>query len=145
MAVRSGTVPSNPRVVTSERDSYVARIGCVLVVDDDPEVRDVTEAILTKAGYLVVTAENGDEGLTLVRSARPALIFLDLNMPVMGGAEFRQAQRRDPELIRIPTVVMTAAADEPLLDLAIEETLRKPVHMDDLMRIVRRHCVSSRR
>jgi CheY-like chemotaxis protein len=113
----------------------------VLVVDDDPELREIMEAVLAKAGYSVVVAADGHEGLKLMRSVRPALVFLDINMPIMDGAEFRESQRRDPDMIRIPTVVMTAANTEPLLDLAVEETLRKPFHLDDLMRIVRRHVV----
>ncbi|HEY1546675.1 MAG TPA: response regulator [Kofleriaceae bacterium] len=114
--------------------------GCVLVIDDDPEIREMMDAVLTKSGFVVVTAADGDEGLRLVRSERPALIFLDIHMPVTDGAAFREAQRRDAELIRIPTVVMTAADGEPLLDLAVAETLRKPARLNDLLRIARRYC-----
>jgi CheY-like chemotaxis protein len=116
-----------------------------LIVDDDPESVEVIHEILAREGYDVETAANGADALALLDSIRPALIFLDVQMPVMDGAEFRQVQRRDRDLIRIPTIVMTAAAVEPLLDLAVEETLRKPVRKDELLRIVRRHCVPSQR
>jgi CheY-like chemotaxis protein len=119
--------------------------GCVLVIDDDPDIRDMMDAILTKSGYVVVTAADGDEALRLVRSMRPALIFLDIQMPVVDGAAFREAQRRDAALIRIPTVVMTAADVEPFLDLAVVETLRKPAHLEDVLRIARQHCVPAAR
>ena len=112
----------------------------VLIVDDDPDVRDMMDAVLTNAGYTVETATNGDEALKLLRSIRPELILLDIKMPTMDGAEFRQAQRREPELLRIPTVVMTAAPVEALLDLAVKETLRKPVGKAELLATVRRHC-----
>ena len=101
------------------------------------------EALLARSGYAVETAADGEQALWLLRSIHPALIFLDISMPIMDGAEFRQAQRRDRELIRIPTVVMTGADVEPLLDLAVEGTLRKPVRKNDLLTIVRRHCIQS--
>jgi CheY-like chemotaxis protein len=118
--------------------------GCVLIVDDDPEVRDMMDAVFTNAGYEVITASDGEEALELLRSIRPALIFLDINMPRLDGAEFRQAQRRDRDWIRIPTVVMTGAAHEPVLDLAVKETVRKPVNKGELLAIVERHCIPSR-
>jgi CheY-like chemotaxis protein len=138
--IRRTGIRSAENDTSSIRDADLSQSGSILVVDDDREIRELMEAILSKAGYAVAVAADGDEALRLMRSIRPSLIFLDINMPIMDGAEFRQAQRRDPDLIRIPTVVMTAANTEPLLDLAVEETLRKPVHCDDLMRIVRRHC-----
>lgn len=114
--------------------------GCVLVVDDDPDVRDMMDAVLTNAGYAVETAENGYEALALLRSIRPAMIFLDVNMPMMDGPEFRAAQRRDPDLLSIPTVVMTAGAVDPMLDSDVEQTLRKPARKAELLAIVQRHC-----
>lgn len=112
----------------------------VLVVDDDVDTRDMVEQLLTAASYSVVTASDGHEALELLKTIRPGLILLDVQMPVMNGAEFRQVQRRDPDLIRIPTVVISGAASEPILDLAIDEALKKPVHRADLMRLVERHC-----
>jgi CheY-like chemotaxis protein len=112
----------------------------VLVVDDDVDTREMVEQLLTAASYSVVTASDGREALDLLETIRPALILLDVQMPVMDGAEFRQLQRRDPTLIRIPTVVISGAASEPVLDLAIDEALKKPVTRADLMRLVERHC-----
>ncbi|NVB85287.1 MAG: response regulator [Kofleriaceae bacterium] len=112
----------------------------VLVVDDDPDARDLMEMFLTKEGYSVRTAANGREALELLQTIRPSLILLDVQMPVMDGMEFREHQRRDRELLSIPTVVLTGAAVEPMLDLAVDEALRKPVRGVDLMKIVRRHC-----
>ena len=99
----------------------------VLVVDDDVDTREMVEQLLTAASYSVVTASDGREALELLETIRPVLILLDVQMPVMEGAEFRQQQRRDPALLRIPTVVISGAASEPVLDLAIDEALKKPV------------------
>src|SRR5262245_11175660 len=98
-----------------------------LVIDDEPDARELLARIIRKAGYSVATAADGQEGLDLLRSIGPDVILVDLMMPGMDGAPFRQVMRRDRDLIQIPTVVMTATHEETMLDLAVEETLRKPV------------------
>ncbi len=112
----------------------------MLVIDDDPEARDMLAAIVEKAGYTVVTASHGGEGLELLRTLQPELIFLDVCMPIVNGHEFRQEQRRHREWLKIPTVVMTGIDDEPMLDVAVEATLRKPVRARELIAIVERYC-----
>jgi len=116
------------------------RVVSVFVIDDDPEAREVLAAILTTAGYSVVTACDGREALELLPTIRPELIFLDVRMPIVDGLEFRQAQRRNKDWIKIPTIVMTGVEDEPVLDVAVEDTLRKPIGAKDLLVIVARHC-----
>jgi CheY-like chemotaxis protein len=113
----------------------------VLVIDDDPESRDMIDAVLTRAGYTVALAANGLEGLGLLRALRPELILLDVCMPICDGAQFRQEQRRNREWIKIPTIVMTGFADEPVLDIAVEEALRKPIHSSELLAIAATHCI----
>ena len=147
MATRLGTSQRSTASVAAPARSADDLDGdltdvAVLVVDDDPDIRDMMSALLTKHGYSVETASNGVEALAMLRVVRPSVILLDICMPMMDGAEFRQAQRRDVRLLRIPTVVMTASNLEPLLDLAVEETLRKPIRARELLRVVRSHCVS---
>ena len=113
----------------------------VLLVDDEQDVRDLVSEILSRAGYTVRTASDGRDAIEVLDHVRPRVIIMDLQMPVMNGAEFRQAQRRNREWIKIPTVVMTGTTDEPLLDLAIEETLKKPVRAFKLLEIVGRHAI----
>jgi CheY-like chemotaxis protein len=112
----------------------------VLIVDDDDDAREMLAGVVEQAGYTVQTARNGSEGLDRLRQARPELILLDVIMPVMDGTMFRQEQRRHWDWLHIPTIVMTGAYDEPMLDLAVEETLKKPVGADTVLEIVRRHC-----
>jgi CheY-like chemotaxis protein len=112
----------------------------VMIVDDDTDAREVLADLIRKAGYTVVTARDGDEALAWLREVKPQLIVLDVIMPGMDGAQFRQQQRRNPTWIRIPTVVMTGAADEPMLDVAVAETLRKPVSATDVLGFVAQHC-----
>lgn len=113
----------------------------VLLVDDEQDVRDLVSEILSRAGYTVRTASDGRDAIEVLDSVRPRVIIMDLQMPIMNGHEFRQAQRRNREWIKIPTVVMTGTTDEPLLDLAIEETLKKPVRAFKLLEIVGRHAI----
>jgi CheY-like chemotaxis protein len=113
----------------------------VLLVDDEQDVRELLAEILSRAGYTVRTAADGRDAIGVLDHVRPSVIIMDLQMPVMNGAEFRQAQRHNREWIRIPTIVMTGTTDEPQLDLAVEETLRKPVHARKLLEIVSRHAI----
>lgn len=128
------------RSVAGERASAGRRAISVLVIDDDPDTHDMLQLMLQREGYSVVTAAHGREALERLQAIRPELILLDIQMPIMDGHGFREAQRRDRALLRIPTVVMTGSADEPMLDLAVEETLVKPIHRARLLEVVARYC-----
>ncbi|GEP07411.1 response regulator [Methylobacterium oxalidis] len=82
--------------------------GPVLVVDDDPDVRERMTALLTHEGWRVTSAENGRAGLEAVGVRRPGLILLDLMMPEMDGFGFLRELRAKPEWRDIPVVVLTA-------------------------------------
>ena len=118
----------------------------VLVIDDDAESREVMADLLRGAGYSVRTASNGHEGLNVLQEVRPALILLDVHMPIMDGPHFREAQRQDASWIGIPTVVMTSDPEvNATLDIAVETTLRKPIKVGALIALVERHCGPRRR
>lgn len=115
----------------------------VLIVDDDPDIREIFALLLTSQGYRVVSAANGAAALArLAEGLRPCLILLDLRMPVMSGAGFRDRQRSDAALSAIPTVVLSAdrEAEESARRLAAQGCLMKPVELADLMATVRRYC-----
>jgi CheY-like chemotaxis protein len=87
----------------------VAGESCrVLVVDDDPDVRDLLRPTFQKEGWIVDEAENGDVALRRLAEARPDLILLDLLMPAMDGFDFAARVRGDPQFAGVPIVVMTA-------------------------------------
>src|SRR5574340_1100683 len=104
--------------------------GEVLLVEDDAAIRDALRELLEAEGFVVQGAANGREALARLRAGghRPRLILLDLMMPVMDGWEFRQAQRGDPALARIPVVVLTAAdgAEDLIADMKVAACLSKP-------------------
>ena len=91
----------------------------VLVVEDDEGTREMLRYLVESAGYPVATASNGREALEQLRNGLiPSLILLDLMMPVMDGWQFRAAQLRDGDLLKIPTVVYSAVGN-------IRETVEK--------------------
>lgn len=117
------------------------RAVSVLVIEDDVDTRDQITSVLQNAGYSVATASDGSEALSMLQTIRPEVIFLDVQMPIMDGPHFREAQRRDRDLLEIPTVVMTGdRSAEPMLDIGVEETLRKPIKVRELLAIARQYC-----
>lgn len=115
----------------------------VLLIEDDPFLRDAMVLELESRGLHVFTAANGAEGLALAREGpRPSLILLDLNMPVMSGWEFRAHQLQDPKLAGIPVVVLSARgdADRQAHSLGVDAALAKPVDLDRLQDVLRRYC-----
>jgi len=115
---------------------------CILVVDDDADIRESVVDALSDEGYRVAGASDGGEALRLLRveKLRPALILLDVMMPGMDGAAFRDAQLKDPELAGIPVVVFTAngSASDTALRLQADGYLKKPAPLDDLLTVVDR-------
>jgi len=124
--------------------------GNVLIVEDDPDTREMLATLLTTEGFYAVAAEDGLEALHLLRTVRhrapqaPCLVLLDLTMPRLGGHEFRRAQLNDPILAAIPIAVMSGATDatERALTLGAVATLTKPIDVDVLIEVVRRYCVT---
>jgi two-component system alkaline phosphatase synthesis response regulator PhoP len=121
----------------------------VLVVDDEPNVRDYLAQILRDAGFRVVTAGDGVEALALIRASPPDFISLDLVMPRMSGHKLLYELRKDRDLSRIPVVIVTAHAqdemgNEDLHDIMHNRViqgpgvyLEKPVSARDYVRCVR--------
>ncbi len=82
--------------------------GVVLLVDDEPHIPMVVGRKLKAAGYEVITASDGEEGLAVAQDATPDIIITDLQMPYMSGAELAEALRADEKLSTIPVVLLTA-------------------------------------
>src|SRR5262245_11705587 len=90
----------------------------VLVIDDDENVRMLFARALKLEGYDVGTAATAEEGLSLIREARPSAIFLDLKMPYMNGAGFLFRLREDPAIRDIPVAVITGMTNVDQATLA---------------------------
>ncbi len=96
------------KLAGGENGNHAARARDVLIVDDEPDLRNVLEQAITQAGYMVRTAAGGLEALRLIDQDHPGVILLDLMMPDMDGFEVLQRIRSNPLTSNIPVVVLTA-------------------------------------
>jgi CheY-like chemotaxis protein len=113
--------------------------GQVLIVEDHADLRDMLAVLLESEGFDVQTATNGAEALARLEESRPAVILLDLMMPVMSGDEFRRRQLADPRYRDVPVICMTAAHDGRVRAdrLRAVEYFQKPLDFDRLLTVVR--------
>lgn len=109
----------------------------VLIVEDEPDSREMLAEVLTSEGYDVSSAENGLVGLEFVRSARVDLIITDVMMPFMDGAAMLAEIHRDPGLRAIPVIILTAADGADLARRFSCALMRKPIRIDAFLRLVR--------
>jgi two-component system, sensor histidine kinase and response regulator len=117
-----------------------ANSGEILVIDDDPTVRDLMARFLTKLGFHVVTAESGAEALRLAKKVNPLLITLDVMMPEMDGWRVLKQLKADPELAEIPVIMVTVVDNEPMAAaLGASSYLIKPVVRDRLAVLVEQY------
>jgi len=113
----------------------------LLVVDDDPDMRDAISELLEEEGYRVVRVENGRAALEFLRAGgRPSMILLDMMMPVMSGWQFRREQQRDPSIQCIPVVMITASEERRADLIPNQQVLTKPVRADEVLKSVHRYC-----
>jgi CheY-like chemotaxis protein len=80
----------------------------ILIVDDEPDIVSYLEMLLQDQGFETVSAADGNEALEAVREDPPDLVSLDINMPEASGTRFYKEMRTDPELSKIPVVIVTA-------------------------------------
>ena len=80
----------------------------ILIVDDSRFLRLANERALTKAGYNVISALDGEEGLRMTRERKPDLVILDMLLPKLSGPEVLRAIRKDPDTAGIPVMVLTS-------------------------------------
>jgi two-component system chemotaxis response regulator CheY len=116
-------------------------VGCrVLVVDDDPNIRETVCELLDLEGYRTAQAEDGAQALALLDTYPARLILLDMRMPVMDGWTFARAAHAQG--ITTPIIVMTAAQDASAwaAEIQAQGVLAKPFELDDILHLVARHC-----
>lgn len=111
----------------------------VLVVDDDPDIRSTIQQILLVEGYTVMEAGNGAEALAALDGPRPAVILLDLMMPVMDGWEFRRRLLEHPAS-QTPVIIVSADRDisRKAASIAAQGYIAKPFDLDVLLHEVGR-------
>ena len=118
----------------------------VLVVDDDPKVRDLLGRFLGRNGYHVRTASNGEEALSLAERLRPDAITLDVLMPGMDGWAVLTALKGNAALSDIPVIMLSIVDDRRIgFSLGAADYLIKPVDRAKLFSTLRKHCPGKRR
>lgn len=118
---------------------------CLMVIDDDVDIRETIQDLLEARGFHVTAFGDGAGALAaLTHGARPKLILLDLMMPGMSGEAFRAHQLADPALAKIPVVVLSGArgVDEAARRLGVE-SLPKPVELAQLLGTIGRYCAAA--
>jgi CheY-like chemotaxis protein len=118
-----------------------------MLVEDDPSTRALIATWLDTEGYDMRMASNGREALALLQEEPPCLLLVDLDMPVMDGAELRREQLRLTSVSAIPFILVSGAdnAARIALELGIDEVIAKPFAPDQLLRIVATYCDASDR
>jgi two-component system alkaline phosphatase synthesis response regulator PhoP len=121
-------------VTASGRD----RLQTILLVDDEPRIAEIARDFLQHAGFAVLTATSGEDGLTLARSHAPALVVLDIRLPRMNGLDVAKTLRRESD---VPIIMLTARVEESdrLLGLEIgaDDYITKPFSPRELVARVR--------
>ena len=109
----------------------------VLIVDDEPSIAKILRKQLEVAGFEVAVAVDGEEGLSKVREWKPELVLLDVMLPKINGHEVCKTLKADPELKRIPVIMLTAKTQRQDQDLAQQQGadafLTKPFQLAELL------------
>lgn len=122
---------------------------CVLVVEDDDDIRETVAAAIEMFGHEAMQARDGQEALEVLEAATalPGLILLDLMMPRMDGVEFRRRQRADARLAAIPVVILSAdtGLEARARELSVAAFYRKPIKLETLQSALELYCQSAPR
>ena len=117
-----------------------ATAGTVLVIDDDPAARKLMRHYLSREGFGVVEAPDGESGLTMARERRPDVITLDILMPGMDGWAVLSALKSDPAVAGIPVILATIVDEERFgFALGAAEYLPKPIDRERLAEVLRKY------
>jgi CheY-like chemotaxis protein len=111
-------------------------MGPILVVDDEPVIRDLIVSILEDEGYDVLEAPTGLRALELVQHTPPALILMDIMMPGITGVETTRRLQEMEEMRSVPVILMSAGMDLSPHAVAIAGFLSKPFDIEHLLQII---------
>jgi CheY-like chemotaxis protein len=124
--------------------STTTRSGPILLAEDDADIREVEELVLTSRGYRVEGVADGQEALERMRQQpHPTLVLLDFRLPRLSGEELLRIVKSDPELASIPVVVVSgdSAIQQKAREVSADGVLRKPVELADLLETVARYVL----
>ena len=111
-------------------------MSTILVVDDEPFIKDALVDALRDEGYTVLTADDGRAALEMVQQEAPSLVLMDVMMPRMDGRSAFRAMRAHAHGDGLPVILMSAMAEPADLDPEITAFLRKPLDLDQLLTLI---------
>ncbi len=118
----------------------------ILVAEDDPRNRKLFRAILSKRGYDLIEAENGQEAVNLARKRKPDLILMDIQMPVMDGIEAMKTLKGDDDTAIIPIWALTSLGmpgdEERIRNAGCDEYIMKPIDVPSFTTRIDEHFAS---
>jgi CheY-like chemotaxis protein len=117
----------------------------ILVVEDDPALRELYRSSIRAAGYAVVGVEDGVEALRLVEVGMPGAVVLDLGLPRLGGREVSKELRANPATRNIPVMIVTGSDTSDLDPSEFACVLKKPIDPEDLVDEVQKCARRGRR
>jgi CheY-like chemotaxis protein len=113
----------------------------ILLIDDEPDLVRLTSFRLQKAGYDILVAESGTQGLQIAQQEKPDLILLDLNLPHMNGDKVCQAIKSDPDLRHIPIIVLSASSEsikKKSEEIGADAYIVKPFEVSNLLETIKK-------
>jgi signal transduction histidine kinase/FixJ family two-component response regulator len=129
--------------VSTEASDTESDLETILVIDDDSAVRDLMSRFLSKLGFDVVSAANGQEGVSIAKRIHPLIITLDVVMPGMNGWAVLKQLKADPELADIPVIMVTIVDNKVTgFDLGASDYLIKPINRTRLAGLIEKHRVA---
>lgn len=121
--------------------------SAILLVEDDIDIRENFKLLLESEGFEVLQARNGKVALDGLKAspALPALIILDLMMPIMDGLQFRKLQLEDPRLAGVPVIIMTAGGnvEAKAASLGAQGFIKKPIEVEAALGVVSKLLLSA--
>jgi two-component system, cell cycle response regulator DivK len=144
VAARRKAAPRERRAASGQRRKYEGAelAPLILIVDDSDDTREIYSSFFQHSGLRVALAVDGDHGLWKVAMLKPAIIVMDLSMPVLNGWDATRELKADPRTKHIPVIALTGhVSDENLRrakDVGADAVLTKPCTPDALLVVVRR-------
>ena len=115
----------------------------ILLIEDANELLQLLKSILEMKGFRILSANNGEDALELLRNnpELPDLILLDMMMPIMSGQQFMEKKNQDLRIAAIPVVLLTAHKDalEAKSKLGARDFIKKPVELDEVFEVINRN------
>jgi len=114
----------------------------ILVVEDNPDNRYIITSILDETNHLYITAENGREAVTRAKESLPALIFMDIQLPLLSGLEAAKQIKAEAKLAEVPIIALTARAmkgdKEKILSSGCDDYISKPIDPETLLEVIQK-------